>query len=101
MDGQLHFRQNRFGPCYEGTLRLRHPRDCRPIIPALEAAPCSRIDWHDARIEYDQSVADLHAAIKQCSTLPLSDAEKCVLIEAAREREQAAFAKYKRVLETG
>jgi hypothetical protein len=74
-------------------------RDCRPIIPALEAAPRSKIDWHDARIEYDQSVADLLAAIKRCSTLPLSDAEKCLLIETAREREQTAFVKYKRALD--
>jgi hypothetical protein len=74
-------------------------RESRPIIPAPQTAPCSKIDWHDARSEYDQSVADLLAAIKRYSTLPLSDAEKCHLVEAAREREQAAFVKYKRVLE--
>jgi hypothetical protein len=74
-------------------------RDFRPTIPAPEAAPSSKIDWHGARSEYDQSVADLLAAIKRCSTLPLSDAEKCLLIETAREREQTAFVKYKRALD--
>jgi hypothetical protein len=67
----------------------------RMVIPA----PSSKIDWHDARSEYDQSVADLLAAIQRCSTLALSDAEKCLLIEGAREREQTAFAKYKRALD--
>ena len=72
-------------------------RDSRPIIPAAAAA--AKIDWHDARSEYDQSVADLLAAVQRCSTLLLSDAEKCLLIETAREREQTAFAKYKRALD--
>jgi hypothetical protein len=85
MDGQLHFRQNGFGHIMRALSNSGTSRGCRPIISAPEAAPCSKIDWHDARSEYDQSVADLLAAIKQCSTLPLSDAEKCVLIEAARE----------------
>ena len=66
----------------------------RTILPA-----CSKIDWHDARSEYDQSVADLLAAIQRSSTLALSDTEKCLLIETAREREQTAFAKYKRALD--
>ena len=72
-------------------------RDSRPITPG--PVPCPKIDWHEARSEYDQSVADLLAAIQRCSTLALSDAEKCVLIESAREREQTAFAKYKRALD--
>jgi hypothetical protein len=74
-------------------------RDSRPISPAPTAPPSPKIDWHDARSEYDQSVADLLAAIQRCSTLPLSDAEKCLLIETAREREQTAFVKYKRALD--
>jgi len=69
----------------------------RPIT--LSPAQFSKIDWHDARTEYDQSVADLLAAIQQCSTFPLSDAEKCLLIESAREREQSAFIKYIRALD--
>ena len=71
-----------------------------PLVScALAPAPYAKIDWHEARSEYDQSVADLLAAIQRCSTLLLSDAEKCVLIESAREREQTAFAKYKRALD--
>jgi hypothetical protein len=66
----------------------------RTILPA-----CSKIDWHDARSEYDQSVADLLVAIQRCSTLELSDTEKCLLIEGARDREQTAFIKYKRALD--
>ena len=67
--------------------------------PLVSSAPYAKIDWHEARSEYDQSAADLLAAIQRCSMLPLSDAEKCVLIESAREREQTAFAKYKRALD--
>ena len=71
-----------------------------PLVSSAPAtAPFAKIDWHDARTEYDQSVADLLVAIQRCSMLPLSDAEKCVLIESAREREQTAFAKYKRALD--
>jgi hypothetical protein len=69
----------------------------RPITPA--PVPSPKIDWHDARSEYDESVADLLAAIQRCSTLALSDAEKCLLIETARAREQTAFIKYKRALD--
>ena len=69
----------------------------RPTSPASVSSP--KIDWHDARSEYDQSVADLLAAIQRCSTLALSDAEKCLLIETAREREQTAFIKYKQALD--
>ena len=65
----------------------------------INPAPTFKIDWHDARNEYDQSVADLLAAIQRCGTLLLSDAEKCLLIETAREREQTAFVKYKRALD--
>ena len=72
-------------------------RDSRPIIPAASLSANS--DWHEARRDYDQSVADLLAAIKRCSTLLLSDAEKSLLIEPAREREQAAFVKYKQALD--
>jgi hypothetical protein len=67
----------------------------RAIVPA--SSP--KIDWHDARSEYDESVTELLAAIQRCSTLALSDAEKCLLIETAREREQTAFIKYKRALD--
>jgi hypothetical protein len=42
---------------------------------------------------------DLLAAIRRCSALALTDEEKCHLIEGARRREQAAFVKYKRVLD--
>jgi hypothetical protein len=70
-----------------------------PVSSAPAAAPYAKIDWHEARSEYDQSVADLLAAIQRCSKLLLSDAEKCVLIESAREREQTAFAKSKRALD--
>jgi hypothetical protein len=74
-------------------------RDSRPISPAPTAPLSPKIDWHEARSEYDESVAELLAAIQRCSTLPLSDAEKCLLIETAREREQTAFIKYKRALD--
>jgi len=74
-------------------------QDSRPISAAPTAPPSPKIDWHEARSEYDQSVADLLAAIQRCSTLALSDAEKCLLIETAREREQTAFARYKRALD--
>ena len=62
-------------------------------------AAMSQIDWHDARREYDHSVMDLLAAIRRCSTFTLTDEEKCHLIEGARKREQAAFVKYKQVLD--
>lgn len=59
----------------------------------------SQLNWHDARSEYDRSVMDLLAAIRRCSTFCLSDDEKSHLIEGARKREQAAFVKYKRLLD--
>ena len=62
-------------------------------------ATMSPIDWHDARREYDRSVMDLLAAIRRCSSFTLTDEEKYQLIEGARKREQAAFVKYKRVLD--
>jgi hypothetical protein len=71
------------------------PRGIEP--PQREAI--LQLDWHDARQEYDHSVMDLLAAIRRCSTFTLTDEEKCHLIEGARRREQAAFVKYKRVLE--
>jgi hypothetical protein len=70
-------------------------------IVHLQSAPVSQIDWHDARSEYDRSVLDLLAAIRRCSRFTLSDEEKCHLIEGARKREQAAFVKYKQVLDAG
>jgi hypothetical protein len=97
MDGQLFSGQNGVGHIMSALSNSGASRDSRPIIPAAAAA--AKIDWHDARSEYDQSVADLLAAIQRCSTLLLSDAEKCLLIETAREREQTAFAKYKRALD--
>ena len=66
--------------------------------PLHDAALC-QFDWHDARSEYNQSVMDLLAAIRRCSTLALTDEEKFYLVEDARKREQAAFVKYKRVLD--
>jgi hypothetical protein len=65
----------------------------------LHGRAISQLDWHDARKEYDHSVMDLLAAIRRCSAFALTDEEKCHLIEGARRREQAAFVKYKRVLE--
>jgi len=83
----------RLAHLYEGI--FHEALSAGPTGPASVSSP--KIDWHDARSEYDQSVADLLAAIQRCSTLALSDAEKCLLIEAAREREQTAFMKYGRV----
>ena len=65
----------------------------------FHGATLCQIDWHDARSEYDQSVIDLLGAIRRCSAWTLTDEEKCHLLEGAREREQAAFLRYKRVLD--
>ena len=73
--------------------------DASSGIELLEGAAMSQIDWRHARIEYDHSVMDLLAAIRRCSTFTLTDEEKCHLIEGARKREQAAFVKYKQVLD--
>ena len=66
--------------------------------PSQGATLCG-LDWHDARSEYDHSVVELLAEIRRCSALALTDEEKYRLLEAAREREQTAFARYKRVLD--
>ena len=63
------------------------------------AAVLSQLDWHQARSDYDHSVTDLLEAMRRCSTLALSDEEKCHLLDAAREHEQAAFFRYKQVLD--
>ena len=60
-----------------------------------------QIDWHDARSEYDRSVVDLLATIRRCSTWEVSDEVKLRLLAGARNREQAAFFRYKRVLDVG
>jgi hypothetical protein len=65
----------------------------------LHGVAICQFDWHEARSEYDHSVMDLLATIRRCSTLALTDEEKCYLVEEARKREQAAFIKYKRVLD--
>jgi len=65
----------------------------------LYGATWCQLDWHNARSEYDKSVADLLTAIQRCSTLALTDEEKYHLIEGARQREQAAFVQYKRVVD--
>jgi hypothetical protein len=77
------------------------PTKAIPISGSLDAVRSCRIDWHDARSEYDDSVKDLLAAIRHCSELELSDKEKCHLIEVARAREQAAFLRYKYALDAG
>jgi hypothetical protein len=67
----------------------------------LHGPAMCQLDWHDARAEYDKSVVDLLAAIRHCSALTLTDEEKCHLLEGARERERAAFIRYKRSLDAG
>ena len=81
------------------TATLSTPTKAIAISGSFEAVRSSRIDWHDARSEYDHSVDDLLAAIRHCSELELSDEEKCHLLQVARAREQAAFLRYKCALD--
>lgn len=73
--------------------------DASSSVELRHGTAMSHLDWHDARSEYDHSVMNLLAAIRRCSTFALTDEEKCHLIEGARKREQAAFVKYKQVLD--
>jgi hypothetical protein len=67
------------------------------LISKSDQALLSRV--RAARAEYGQAVADLLEAVRRYSALSISDLEKEELLRQAREREHAAFSRYKETVE--
>ena len=68
-------------------------------ISGSECPQTTPTSWQSARAEYERAVADLLEALKRYSDLALTDAEKAELLRVPRERERAAFARYKEALD--
>jgi hypothetical protein len=68
-------------------------------ISGSECPQATPTGWQSARAEYDRAVEDLLEALKRYSNLTLTDAERAELTRVPRERERAAFARYKEALD--